>query len=91
MLTFIYVWCIIILVRNKKAKHKTRMKEKTKMRRTTTLEKEYGVKIVKDWKNGTKQFYKMYTADGCLWENGLTLKGLNEECEKCGDKLKSIK
>lgn len=62
-----------------------------KMRRTTTLEKEYGVKIVKDWKNGTKQFYKMYTADGCLWENGLTLKGLNEECEKWGDKLKSIK
>lgn len=24
-------------------------------------------------------------------ENGLTLKGLNEECEKWGDKLKSIK
>lgn len=34
MLTFILVWCIIILVRNKKTKHKTRMKEKTKMRRT---------------------------------------------------------
>lgn len=50
MLTFIYVWCIIILVRNKKTKHQARMKEKTKMRRTTTLEKEYGVKIVKDWK-----------------------------------------
>nr|DAX38840.1 MAG TPA: hypothetical protein [Caudoviricetes sp.] len=30
MLTFILDWCIIILVRNKKTKHKTRMKEKTK-------------------------------------------------------------
>nr|DAY18735.1 MAG TPA: hypothetical protein [Caudoviricetes sp.] len=30
MLTFIYVWCIIILVRNKKTKYQTRMKEKNK-------------------------------------------------------------
>lgn len=61
------------------------------MRRTTTLEKIYGVKIVKDWNNGTKQFYKMYTADGCQWENGLTLRGLNEECERWGEKLIAIK
>ena len=35
MLTFIYVWCIIILVRNKKTKHQTRMKENKEMMNLT--------------------------------------------------------
>ena len=48
------------------------------------LEKKYGIKVRKDffsWESN-KQLYKMYSADGCPWENGLTLKGLREECRR---------
>lgn len=61
------------------------------MRRIATLEKMYGVKIVKDFCYDGKQLYKMYSADGCPWENGLTLKGLNAECEAWSAALLDIK
>ena len=48
------------------------------------LEKKYGIKVVEDFVSAIsgKQLYKMYSADGCPWENGLSLKGLREECEE---------
>jgi hypothetical protein len=33
----------------------------------------------------------MYSADGCPWENGLTLKGLREECKRWEKELLEIK
>lgn len=33
----------------------------------------------------------MYSADGCPWENGLTLKGLQAECKTWADALLEIK
>ncbi len=57
------------------------------------LEKKYGIRVRKDfcsWRTGT-QYYKMYSADGCPWENGLTLKGLREECKTWEEALLDIK
>ncbi len=34
--------------------------------------------------------YRIYTADGCQWENGLTFKGLQAECKKYGETFKTI-
>ena len=36
------------------------------------------------------KLYKIYTADGCLWENGLSFRGLQKECREYGDKFKEI-
>lgn len=57
------------------------------------LEKEYGIKVEKDFVSAIsgKQLYKMYSADGCPWENGLSLKGLREECEEWKKELLEIK
>ena len=57
------------------------------------LEKKYGIRVRKDffsW-DSNKQLYKMYSADGCPWENGLTLKGLGEECRRWEKELLQIK
>ena len=57
------------------------------------LEKKYGIRVRKDffsWESN-KQLYKMYSADGCPWENGLTLKGLREECKRWEKELLEIK
>lgn len=62
-----------------------------------TLEKKYGIKVVEDYKkyndtnNSYVQLYKMYSADGCPWENGLTRSGVKAECEVWGDALLEIK
>ena len=57
------------------------------------LEKKYGIKVRKDFfsSESRKQLYKMYSADGCPWENGLTLKGLREECKRWEKELLEIK
>ena len=68
-------------------------KEENKMTTIERLEKKYGIKVRKDffsWESN-KQLYKMYSADGCPWENGLTLKGLREECKRWEKELFEIK
>ena len=57
------------------------------------LEREYGIKVVKDFVSAIsgKQLYKMYSADGCHWESGLSLKGLREECKEWEKELMEIK
>lgn len=55
MLTFICVWCIIILVRNKKTKHQTRMKEKTKMKNIFTSAKSLKVETYDECKYTAKE------------------------------------
>ena len=57
------------------------------------LEKKYGLRVRKDFVSpiSGKQLYKMYSADGCPWENGLTLKGLREECKRWEKELLEIK
>lgn len=57
------------------------------------LEMKYGIKVRKDFVSAIsgKQLYKMYSADGCHWENGLSLKGLREECEEWEKELLEIK
>ena len=60
------------------------------------LEKKYGVKIAEDnlYNPLTGKFtkrFKMYSADWCLWENGLTKEGVKEECKTWGESLMNIK
>ena len=61
------------------------------------LEKRYGIRIADDsyynpytfkWVKG----YRIYTADGCQWENGLrTIKDVARECERWADAILKIK
>ena len=60
------------------------------------LRKKYGVRIAYDgveWRNSKlpTTLYKIYTADGCQWENGLTYKGVLMECKKWAKSLLQIK
>lgn len=61
------------------------------------LEIKYGVSIDWDsyWSPLRQRFvraYKVYSADGCPWENGLrTMKDVEAECKKWADALLSIK
>ena len=60
------------------------------------MERKYGIKIRDDsfWDPFKQKFYKrykIYTADGCQWENGLSYRGLQAECRKYGDTFKEIK
>ena len=65
-----------------------------------TLEKKYGIKVMEDYfriehyTNGKQKIiplFKIYSADGCPWENGLTRKQVKEECEQWSDELIKIK
>lgn len=62
-----------------------------------TIEKKYGVKVVSEgsWYNERTgrmvETFKMYSADGCCWEKGLSRKGVKAECERWADALLSIK
>lgn len=62
-----------------------------------SLEKRYGITIADDSyldpiSGKKKRMYKMYTADGCLWENGLKdLTAVNAECIKWQESILSIK
>lgn len=60
------------------------------------LEKKYGIKVVEDeiynpLTGHTLMRYKIYSADGCPWENGLTREGVKKECEIWGERLLKIK
>lgn len=50
------------------------------------IEKKYHIVVCPDnfWNplsNRMEKRYKMFTLDGCPWENGLSYKGLLKECE----------
>lgn len=50
------------------------------MRGIRYLEGKYGIKVIDDsfynpFIKKWRKLYKIYTADGCLWENGLTYRG----------------
>ncbi len=60
------------------------------------MEKKYGIVIRDDtfWSPLKRKYikcYRIYTADGCPWENGLTYRGLQTECKNYGDTFKEIK
>lgn len=60
------------------------------------IEKKWGVTIIDDsYFDGFDRYvkaYRMYSADGCSWENGLrTIKAVEEECRKWSDALLGIK
>lgn len=60
------------------------------------LEGKYGIKIADDsfyTMAGTLiKAYKIYSADGCLWENGLrSIKAVEQECKQWGQQLLAIK
>lgn len=60
------------------------------------IEKRWGVRIADDgpfWKGQRLlKCYKIYSADGCQWENGLTsIKAVENECREWSDALLSIK
>lgn len=61
----------------------------------TKMEKKYGITIRDDsfynpTTGKTVECYRIYTADGCPWENGLTFRGLQAECKQHGDEFISI-
>ena len=60
------------------------------------LEKKYGIRVCDDsyYSPRTGRFvtrYRMYAADGCSWENGLTREGVKAECERWSKELLAIK
>ena len=59
------------------------------------MEQKYGIKIRDDsfWHPLKQKFlkrYKIFTADGCQWENGLSYRGLQKECRQWGATFKAI-
>ena len=61
------------------------------------LEEKYGIRIADDsfyspLKNRIVKAYKIYSADGCPWENGLpNLKAVESECKEWEKHLLAIK
>jgi len=62
-----------------------------------TIEKKYGVKVVSEGHHydiyacKSIETFKMYSADGCCWEKGLSRKGVKAECERWAEHLIAIK
>ena len=62
-----------------------------------TLEKKYGVTVVSEgfhWNDSLGkriETFKIYSADGCPWEKGLSRKGVRGECERWAKQLLVIK
>ena len=62
-----------------------------------TIEKKYGVKVVSEGyhysmaQGKSIETFKMYSADGCCWDKGLSRKGVKKECEEWADGLLEIK
>lgn len=62
-----------------------------------TIEKKYGVKVVSEgysfnWAgNRAVETFKIYSADGCCWEKGLSRKNVKAECERWANELLAIK
>jgi len=66
------------------------------MRGIRYLEEKYGITVTNDSFTNPltgkyQKRYKIYTADGCLWENGLTYRGLQQEIKASGDIFLQIK
>lgn len=61
-----------------------------------TLERTYGIKVVSEGhhynpkKGKSIETFKIYTADGCPWENGLSKEGVKRECERWGGTMVEI-
>ena len=65
------------------------------MKMIKQMERKYNITIVDDsfyspLSNKLVKQYKIYTADGCLWENGLSFRGLQAECREFGEAFKRI-
>lgn len=63
--------------------------------RLKTLEKKYKITIEPDMiynplTGRTKMCYRIYTADGCSWENGLSYNALIAECKKYENAFRNI-
>lgn len=62
-----------------------------------TLEKKYGITVISEgfhWNDflGKRiETFRMYSADGCPWEKGLSKKGVRLECERWAKQLLAIK
>ena len=62
-----------------------------------TLEKKYGITVVSEgihwnqWSGKSVETFRMYSADGCPWEKGLSRKGVRLECERWANTLLDIK
>lgn len=60
-----------------------------------TIEKKYGIKVREDghiWRGDRMiEQFKIYSADGCCWEKGLSRKGVKRECEEWAVALLEIK
>lgn len=59
------------------------------------MEKRYNVRILDDsfWDPLRQTYckrYKIITADGCSWENGLSYRSLQKECSKYKDTFANI-
>jgi len=66
------------------------------MRGIRYLEGKYGIKVIDDsfynpFTKKWRKLYKIYTADGCLWENGLTYRGLQQEIKVSANIFLQIK
>ena len=60
------------------------------------VESKYGVTVRSEGfhmnRSGKRvETFKLYSADGCLWQNGLSRKGVKAECEEWAKQLLSIK
>ena len=66
------------------------------MRGIRYLEEKYGITVTNDsfinpLTGKYQKRYKIYTADGCLWENGLTYRGLQQEIKASANIFLQIK
>ncbi len=61
------------------------------------IETKYGVKVVSEgyhydfFQGKNVETFKIYSADGCCWEKGLSRKGVKVECETWAKELMGIK
>lgn len=61
------------------------------------LEKKYGITVVSEghhfniYTNRAVETFRVYSADGCCWDKGLTRKGLQAMCKNDHEALLSIK
>lgn len=60
------------------------------------LENKYGIHIVDDscfdpFTYKIRKQYKIFTADGCQWENGLSWRSVLRECKTWGEEFIAIK
>ena len=67
------------------------------MRGFKGLELKYGIEVVSEGEyynplNGKwTETFKIYTADGCCWEKGLSRAGVKRECEEWADDILRIR